>query len=239
MTSVILGMGEVGQALKKVLGGVYTIYEKDIEEKEPPKDKVHVLHVCLNYISIGHVAWLRLVEEYSKLYKPEIVDVCSTVRPGTTAQLGPAACHSTTRGLHPHLAAGILAIPKHVGGGRAGELAAYYQKAKVRCVIHRNSDTTEVAHIAHLVDYGIQLISADMRQKLCRDNNVDFMEAIVKYTDTHNSGFKALGMPSKIRMNLTPPNGRIGGHCVRQAAQLALESGFSHPLVDLLAGYGK
>lgn len=236
--SVVLGMGEVGSSLARVLERAgLKVYRKDLEDADIPPG-ADVLHVCLNFVSLGKSDWMGLARGYAEAYKPRLIDVCSTVPPGTTRQLGKNACHSTTRGLHPHLEAGLLAIAKHVGGPRAKDLAAYYAAAGVRCMTHGSPDTTEVAHLAHLLDYGIQLMSADMRQAFCRQANVDFIEAVVKYTDTHNAGFLALDMPSKVRMNLTPPNGRIGGHCVRQAALIAKDAGFSHPLVEMLAGYG-
>lgn len=238
--SVVLGMGEVGSALAKVLARnkALKVYTKDLADAEIPSG-AEVLHICLNFVALGKTKWLELVRGYVKAYKPRLIDICSTVSPGTTSELGRDASHSTTRGLHPHLEAGLLNIAKHVGGPRAKELAAYYAAAGVRCMTHGSPNTTEVAHLAHLLDYGIQLMSADMRQAFCRQENVDYIEAVTKYTETHNSGFMALDMPSKVRMNLTPPNGRIGGHCTVQAANIAIDCGFEHPLVSILAGYNK
>lgn len=234
--ALVIGMGEVGQALKLILSEKYEVHCRDVEEVEIPQG-ISVMHVALNYVALGHDKWLEITQGYIEKYRPRLIDICSTVRPGTTRLLGPNASHSTTRGLHPHLAEGLRSIPKHIGGQRAGELASYYSNAGIKCIVHKKPETTEVAHIAHLLDYGIQLISADMRQKLCRETNVDYLEAVTKYTETHNSGFLSLDMPSKVRMNLTPPNGRVGGHCVIQAAQLARLAGFAHPLVDMLARY--
>ena len=236
--SVVVGMGEVGSSLANILEHAgQKVFRKDIAEAEIPSG-CGVLHLCLNYAALGKEKWLELARHYIALYKPALVDVCSTTPPGTTRLLGKNACHSTTRGLHPNLEAGLLNIAKHVGGHRALALAAYYAASGIRCMTHGSPDTTEAAHLVHLLDYGIQLISADMRQAFCRQANVDYIEAVIKYTDTHNAGFLALDMPSKVRMNLTPPNGRIGGHCVTQAAKIAAEIGFKHPLIEILAGYG-
>lgn len=237
--TIVVGMGEVGSSLARVLArnkGL-KVYTKDLEPADIPENP-DLLHICLNYVALGKEKWLGLVRGYIEEYKPRLVDICSTVPPGTTRLLGPIAVHSTTRGLHPHLEEGLLNIAKHVGGPRARDVAAYYARAGVRCMTHGKPETTEVAHLAHLLDYGLQLMSADMRQQFCRHANVDYIEAVIKYTDTHNAGFLAMDMPSKVRMNLTPPNGRIGGHCVIQAAKVAAEIGFKHPLVEMLAGYG-
>ena len=239
--SVVVGMGEVGSSLANILEHAgQKVFRKDIAEAEIPSG-CGVLHLCLNYAALGKEKWLELARHYIALYKPALVDVCSTTPPGTTRLLGRIACHSTTRGLHPHLEAGLLNIAKHVGGPRAKDLAAYYAASGIRCMTHGSPDTTEAAHLAHLIDYGIQLITADWGQAFCRQANVDYIEAWTKYRDSHNSGFLALDMPSKVRMNLTPPGGRIGGHCIRQAAQIVLDAGYSfsrlQPLVELLARY--
>ncbi len=239
MRSLIIGAGEVGNALKEIFTEAgFEVETKDIEEKEI-KPGFDVMHVCLNFVALGKERWLDIVKGYVQQYEPKLIDVLSTVEPGTTRLLGSRAVHSTTRGLHPHLAEGIRTIAKHIGGPRSQEAARYYSKAGVKCVTHRKAATTEVAHIAHLLDYGLQIASADMRNALCRKANVDYMESVVRYTDTHNAGFAAMDMPSKVRMSLTPPNGKIGGHCVVQAAQLANRFGFYHPLCNYLAGFNQ
>lgn len=245
---LVVGLGELGSALREVLGGEYEAWGVDIghavspegervERDRAPKEGIQTLHIALNYHALGRDAWLRLVRAHLEAHRPAFADVCSTVPPGTTALLGVRAVHSTTRGLHPNLAEGLRRIAKHVGGPAAQEVARQYARAGVRCVTHRRADTTEAAHIAHLIDYGIQVMSADARAAFCRHAGVDYLEAVTKYTDTHNAGFLALDNPSKVRMNLLPSGGRIGGHCVAAAAELAIEAGFRHPLVEMLASY--
>lgn len=236
--SLIIGEGEVGNALKEVLSKAHEVETKDLAEKEF-KPEPDVMHVCVNYVGMGWDKFQEVVAGYRDKYKPKLIDICSTVRPGATARFGNRACHSTTRGLHPHLAEGLRTITKHIGGPNAPLLARYYAAAGVKTSVHRKAATTEAAHIAHLIGYGVQLMCADSLQRLCREAGTDYLESVVKYVMTGNEGFRALDMASKSRMVLTPPNGRIGGHCVVQAAQVALEMGLSDPLIILLANYNK
>lgn len=232
MDSLIIGAGEVGKSLGSVLGAVYSVGYKDLEPRDLP-ERVAVMHVCLRYSD----DFLAVVKDYAKKCNPWIIDVCSTVPPGTTEKLGPTACHSTTRGLHPNLGESIKTFVKHIGGPKADELAGYYEKAGVKTLTHSNAKTTELAHILSNTLYGINLMAADEFQAICRNYGVDYTEAVLAYNKTSNEGYVKLGHPSKLRMLLTPPNGFIGGHCVRQGAAL-LPGDTRTPLVNQLANHG-
>lgn len=219
MRTLIVGMGEVGNALKEILSKKYEVYCKDFAEADTPEG-VEMLHVCLNYHALGHERFMGVVKEYADKYKPKFVDICSTVPPGTTRLFGPGAVHSTTRGLHPNLAEGLLNVPKHIGGGAAKIVARYFQRAGIRCITHRKSETTELAHILNNAAYGVSLMFADEMAKLCREYGVDYYEAVMRYTATHNAGFRDLDHDRLVRPILTPPYGCIGGHCLVQGASL-------------------
>lgn len=242
MNTLILGNGEIGSSLFDILSAVYPnsvwaediIPEKRFMDKCP--DKIDILHVCLRYTE----TYKSTVEEYVKRYKPAIVDICTTSPVGTTESFGkPNFVHSTTRGLHPHLASGLKAIAKHIGGslshGRA--LAAYFNKAGTECILHNRSRTTELLHILNNVHYGINLMFADEAAKLCREYGVDYLDYL-SYTQTNNRGYAELGHESKVRPILTPPNGKIGGHCVTMSANL-IPPEKRPTLITALSDYGQ
>jgi UDP-N-acetyl-D-mannosaminuronate dehydrogenase len=159
---------------------------------------------------------------YFKKYKPAIVNICTTIPPETVDELektGINFCHSTTRGLHPNLAESVKVITKHIGGACADELAAYFNVARVPCITHNKAKTTALLHILNNVHYGVNLIFADEAAHLCRMHGVDFFDYLL-YTKTNNDGYSALGHPTKVRPVLTPPGGKIGGHCVTHSATL-------------------
>jgi hypothetical protein len=233
--TLIIGLGEVGGALKEVLAPVYEVHTKDIEEQSIP-DGIEIVHICYRY----SYEFGKITRDYLDRFKPRLVNVCTTVPPGTTAKIGNHAVHSTTRGLHPHLATGLMNITKHIGGPMADEVATYFRKAKVPCLTHKKARTTEVAHLLNNMAYGLNLMYADEMARICRHYGVDYYEAVMKYTETNNSGFRKLDHDSKCRMVLTPPNGKIGGHCVVQSAKMLIESlGKPEvtPLSDMLAKY--
>src|SRR5204862_464610 len=83
-------------------------------------------------------------------------------------------------------------------------LGKEYERFGVRCVTHGNAKTTELAHILNNSAYGISLMFADEMAKLCREYGVDYYEAVMKYTETHNRGFRELDHPRLVRSILTP-----------------------------------
>jgi hypothetical protein len=233
----IAGLGEVGRAHAAILKNKFYVYEKDLEDKEPPTEKIDVLHIALNYHAIGKERFVKIVRDYLKEYKPTFLSILSTVEPGVTESFGPNAVHSTTRGLHPNLVEGLQKIVKHVGGPKAEVIAKEFNKVGIRCVTHRNSRTSELSHILNNSAYGVSLMFADEMAKLCREYGVDYFEAVMKYTATHNEGFRALDHDRLVRSILTPPQGNIKGHCVTQGATLIPEQ-FRGPMLSALASYG-
>ena len=111
-----------------------------------------------------------------------------------------------------------------------------WQAEGVKCITHRKSETTELAHLLNNSAYGVALMFADEMNAMCRQYGVDYVQAVMVYTDTHNSGFRSLDHERLVRPVLTPPNGRIGGHCVTQGASL-IEKEKRGPLMEMLARY--
>ena len=232
MKGLIIGMGEVGKALYAVLKDTHEIHTKDLDNAKIPA-RVDVMHVCLRYSG----DFKRIVDRYASECHPDIIDICTTVPPGTTERIY-GACHSTTRGLHPNLETSLRTFVKHIGGEQAYELAKYYNEAGIKTKIHATAKTTEIAHILSNSVYGINVIFAQEMADLCRDYGVDYTEAVVAYNQTSNDGYLKLGHPSKMRMILTPPGKKIGGHCVTQNANLIPQEKRG-TLLGMLAGYGK
>lgn len=242
MKGLVIGMGEVGAAHYAILKRVYPeteAYDIKGDYRLPSKDEpFDIIHVAINYAAMDHATFVQTVRDYVTLCAPKVVNILSTVRPGTCEEIGGNIVHSTTRGLHPDLVSGILAIPKHIGGPGAEKVAHYFRRAGIQCITHKLARTTEVAHILNNAAYGVNLILADEMSRLCRFYGVDYTQAVTLYTMTNNAGYRALDHESKCRMVLTPPNGRIGGHCVSMSAGL-IDPKARETLMDLLANYNE
>jgi hypothetical protein len=233
--NLILGGGEIGSAYAKILDNVYVldVLPERSSKGKPPK-KCDVLHVCLRYTpEFEGIVW-----EAIKTYKPRVLNVMSTVPPGTTEKFGTLTlvAHSTTRGLHPNLLESIMKTPKHIGGKGAAAVAEVF-KGTLDCVLHDHAKTTELAHILSNFLYACEIMAADEMDKLCRAYGVDYFEAVQLYSKSHNDGYRAMGLHSKYRPVLTPPSGKIGGHCVKLPPEL-IPDHLHGPLMKMLARFG-
>lgn len=236
---VILGVGEIGSAYVRILAPKYRVFRVDIrpELSDPADilpDPADVLHICLRYTP----RFLDIVKAAVEKFQPRLINNMTTCPPGITEQIAADACHSTTRGLHPHLEAWVRTGTKHIGGPDAAALAQVFAAVGIKTVVHDQAKTTELAHIMSNALYGVQIMFADEMDRLCREYGVDYFEAVQLYSMTHNQGYAAAGVRSKFRPILTPPHGRIGGHCVTQGAGLIPEK-MRGPLLDRLAAFNQ
>lgn len=257
MKTLIIGMGEVGTAHYNILSTKYRVAGFDIKtgwkfnvnysedaRKEVSEGTFEIMHVATPWLDGSFVP---MVEGYAKKHRPEVISVLTTVLPGTCAEIekrtGIPTVHSTTRGLHPNLEAGLRAIIKHVAGSAADEVSEYFDVAGIKCNRHDTAATTEVAHLLINIDYAVALAFADEKARICREFGVDYFEAVMGYTVTYNNGFTKLDHKSKRRPVLTPPNGKIGGHCLVQNAQMLAPvlraAGVKAPLVEIVERYNE
>lgn len=229
--SVIVGMGEVGSSLFNLIRGKFSVKGVDLDDQknrhcyDDGAEPGHwaVMHVCIPYLTTDYV---EIVKEWANMFRPEMIDVCTTVPPGTTELIGENAAHSTTRGVHPHLEEGLQTITKFVGSNdlaTAQSISIYFSKIGIPAFPVIRSRTTELAHILNNASYGVNLMFADEMAKLCREYNVDYFTAVQLYTRCNNEGYRKMGLDTKVRTIATPPGGHIGGHCVVQSANLIPE----------------
>jgi len=216
MRSLVIGLGEIGMSLFRVISKVYplTTYGKDLESAQVDCP-VDVMHVCLRY----GPSFLDTVQEYIEIYQPKLVINHSTVPIGTTRQIE-GAVHSPNRGLHPNLETSIQTFTKHIGGERAAAAADYFRTLSIKTRCHPVPEITEAQHILSNTIYGVGSVLAQELADFCRNHNLDYHEVVMEYTQTHNEGYRAMGMESKIRPIVYPPFGPILGHCVVQNVKL-------------------
>lgn len=220
---LILGGGEIGSAYARLFRAVgMPVYVLDTDKSKcdpapaPMPGTVACLHVCLRYTPEFKGVVLKAISRF----QPELINIMSTVPPGTSEQVHPDACHSTTRGMHPALDEGIRRTPKHIGGPKAKELAEVFGAI---CweppVLHPFARTTELCHIASNFQYAANVLAADEIDRWCRAFGVDFFD-FQKYSESHNTGYLAQGLHSKVRPIMYPSGGAISGHCIKLATEL-------------------
>lgn len=232
MKHLIVGMGEIGNALKEILSERWAdVFTKDIKDTPLPP-RVDVLHVAIRWTD----AFREIVDGYALRTKPSLIVVHSTVPLGTTRSLGDIAVHSPNRGLHPNLARSMRTFIKHVGGTRAVEAAEIFRECGIWTKCYPVPEITEAQHILSNTIYGVNIVLAKELNDFCRAHNLDYHEVVMEYTQTHNAGYRQMGMESKIRPIMYPPQGKIGGHCIVQNVQLIPEKERT-PLMERLARF--
>lgn len=205
MSSVIVGAGEVGTSLHKVLKPYHDVILVDREARGATG--VDVLHVCFPFSEY----FVTEVERYKEKYSPQHVVIHSTVPPGTSSKLG--ATHSAILGIHPNLEGGIRTFTKFLAGPDASNVADYFRRAGLRVYLFDKPETSEVMKILDTTFYGVCVEYTKEVKRLCDTFEIPF-EAWTLWTENYNEGYRKLGHPEFNRPNLVPIEKKIGGHCV-------------------------
>lgn len=209
VSNLVIGMGEVGQAIAKILEceGI----EKGQQSKET---QYNFLHICINYSD----HFIDIVKAYQKQYVPKYTIIHSTVPIGTSKKCD--ATHSPIRGVHPELEKGIRTFVKYFGGPDSGACAQIFQDKGIKVKITPNSNNTEAMKLWDTTQYGNLILLNREIYKFCQRNQLDFD---IVYTDaniTYNEGYMKLDRPEVVRPWLKHTNSKIGGHCVLPNAKL-------------------
>lgn len=209
MRHLIVGYGEVGKALHKVLGRAFI---QDVLFETWWGAPVDMVHICIPYSK----DFKRTVKFYKRLKVPVIIH--STVPLGTSKGL--KVTHSPIRGVHPNLAKGIKTFVKYVGGPDAKVAAKAFKDAGIKVKILKDSRTCEALKLWDTTQYGRLIMLQKEIYAWCKKNKVPFEEVYTEANRDYNAGYVSLGRPEVVRPYLKNVPGPIGGHCVQPNAKL-------------------
>jgi UDP-N-acetyl-D-mannosaminuronate dehydrogenase len=220
---LIIGNGEIGKSLKQVEEEAGNkVYMRDVNPwgwQSNDTDEYDVCHVAIPYKSSNQ--FIADVHKHMLSYSAGITIINSTVEVGTTRKLievtGNAyIVHSFVRGVHPNLAEGIKTFTKYVGGKHsfATAIACEHFNSLDITIEPVVAEESEMAKLLSTTYYGWNILFAKMVNELCEDHDLSYNVVYKIANETYNSGYKSLGMDNVIRPVLTPPEGRLGGHCV-------------------------
>jgi len=217
VTSIIIGMGEVGRALNQVLSTCYNTVCYDAKwDTMPDVDDedggMRVLHICIPFGD----GFDNTVQSYQKAYQPSYTIIHSTTPVGTCKALD--VYHSPVRGIHPHLAESLTTFITYLAP-KNNDLLFYLQKAGMTVHPVNDTDTTEAGKLWSLTAYALNIILEKEIHNWCTANNVDFNTVYKHFTHTYNNGYNALGMDNYNRPILEHMEGEIGGHCIMPAVE--------------------
>jgi len=239
--SLIIGGGEIGTSLKKVLdkrknvNKAVVIDKKDKDYKIKIKDlKCSVMHVCIPYsASFG-----KIVFEYDQKFEPELIIIHSTVPVGMTSIIEKVVesyvVHSPVRGNHPDLEKSLLTFTKYIGTtDKLVYLRAKKELSNMKTVWFKKPEETELGKLLCTSYYGLCIAWHREMERYCKKYNADFNNVVTDFNNTYNTGYKKL-RPNVLRPVLSSPGKKkIGGHCVIPNATI-LNNQLESPFLSLI-----
>lgn len=227
-SNIVIGLGETGMPLLELLreayGDMAVGYDKD-GGGVPPDAHFDVLHICIGWSE----RFVDIVEDYQRIFTPDLTIIHSTVPVGTTAKIEDAV-HSPILGTHRRMKQDMRAFTKWIGGHRAPEAERIFSKAGLQTYIMPRSEHTEYLKLRCLSLYGVSIAfaayDAENRAKLgISDSEVWNWDA----------NYNEHVLPSLKRPVISPPaDGKIGGHCVVPGARLLGRDFPSHLLDEVM-----
>lgn len=219
-STIIIGNGEIGTALYKVLFDFYQpLYTKDMEDFYI--NNIKWMHICYPYSN----HFIKNTKKYISEYKPKYTIIHSTIPLGTTEKIDKKNIwHSPIRGKHPNLALGIKTFIKYIGGEYNAEVMNYFKDAEIKTVYTENPRTTELGKLLDTAYYGWNIVFCKEVEKLCKKYGADFSVVYTQMNRSYNEGYGILQSGNFIRPVLQPIAGKIGGHCIIPNCKLLKET---------------
>ena len=226
---VVVGLGETGRPLFNVLKATYPdTLGYDLKEVigEWDGEPVRYINICLPYFD----NFVDVVNEYRAKFRPVITIIHSTVPIGTTAQI-PDAVHSPILGKHDNMEHSIRNFNKWIGGNNSHIVSNYFKAAGMDTMCVCNSETTEALKLFCLAKYGMAITFAQYQKDVCDKYGINY-DDILLWDEDYNDHVA----PDLRRPLITPPDGKIGGHCVVQNTR-HLNKQHPNPILDEILKY--
>lgn len=238
----ILGLGEVGKAIKKACQKYYLVLGKDVDKDDLGRKKVDILHVCIPFFNSKQ--FIKIVISQIKLNSPQLVIIDSTVAPGTARKIQKETyvktVHAPIMGIHPNLYDYLFVFPKFIGAvdEKGKKLAAnHFKRLGLKVIFFKKAEETELAKLMSTTYYGLAIIFSKWLKIYCDKNKLNFENVYSKFNQAYNKGYKK-SLPNVIRPILKPKPGRIGGHCVVPNAEI-IKKNIGDPFGKLIVNFDK
>jgi len=245
MNHLIIGYGEIGNAVGRALGSDSERFNT-VDWVDKDRSKISGLpaydsvHVALPYTD----SFTTTLVEYSKKFHAPIWFIHSTVKPGTCRALAQLLekelIHYPIRGKHPDLYSGVLYFQPLLGT-QEKTLSALAKKivlemqwsSPVKTNEMVNYEDSEYAKLCSLCYYFVTIFYMQKLHEVFVQEGVSFGSAYTKFTKQYNDGWALLDSFQFTRPVLDYQHGPIGGHCVVPGVEILRDhlSSSDHPHV--------
>lgn len=220
MSSLVIGMGQIGTAVKAVTES-YLSFDSAVNKSIPYTDPgtVDVMHICIPY-SADFVA---AVKGYVELVQPEHIAVWSTVPIGTCESIDPKIVHTPVEGRHPDLELSIRQMERWIGANNESEgkwFAQYFANFGLKTKVVAATKFTEALKLLSTTEYGVNIEFARYKKQLTDELDMPY-ELTKDWNKAYNKLYRDLGLGNHFqKFVLDPPQGPKGGHCITPNARL-------------------
>jgi UDP-N-acetyl-D-mannosaminuronate dehydrogenase len=201
---IVVGMGEIGQPLFRILSKNFSCMQVDLVPVEP-RGQCSVLHICYPFQIPDFV---DTTARYIEKYQPALTIINSTVVPGTTAKVSQAAgakvAYSPVRGKHAKMEQDLVFYAKFVGADdpeTTVKALAHFQQAGFKTNTFPSASIGEIAKLVETTWLGVLVGWAQEVERIAAMYNA-------KYDDVNAFVREIDFLPNHIFP------GVIGGHCV-------------------------
>jgi UDP-glucose 6-dehydrogenase len=204
--TLVVGVGEVGGALAKVLESRHRVVRLDLKPIAID-DAVDVMHICFPFTSRSQFE--SAVRGYIRRFAPQLTIINSTVLPGTTRSLSKATgapiAYSPVRGKHARMTEELLHYAKFIS---ALDQSAAQRAREHFAVVGMNTrligklETLELGKLAETTYFGVLIAFAQELNRYAASAGADYEEA--------TSFFEEVEFLPRVKYY----PGFIGGHCV-------------------------
>lgn len=201
---LVVGAGEVGGPLAKVLSGTYDVVIKDVEPLA--LESVEVMHICYPYDPDKFVS---TAVEYMELYTPAVTIVNSTIVPGVTRQIGEksgrAVAYSPVRGKHTRMAQDLVRYAKFISSPQTEALErtrSHFLGAGMRVCSMESPEALELAKLLETSYFGVLLGWAQEMERFAGRVGADYLD-VQQFMEEIDYLPRVVFQP-----------GYVGGHCV-------------------------
>ena len=206
MTSLIVGFGEIGKALHKVLKDYYYVGIHDLNIGFEVDFQCEIMHICFPYSE----EFVSEVKRYQELYKPKYTIIHSTVPVGTSRQCG-AVFHPVI-GQHPNLEKSFFAFKQFFGGKDVHNVIDYFRRVGMNIHIEDNAEPLEIGKLGLTTQYSLNIEYIKDLKKQYDKIKAPF-SVYNLMVQVYNGGYEKIGFPEYKLPILNPIQKKQGGHC--------------------------